>query len=363
MEMEDSTTQLDEQGLDDQPKGNRKKKNRAFEIYISRVLKTVSETHGITANAKQQLNSAICIVAQHLADKIIRLTSVSGKKTLSEKEIANACRLVFEKNWASQVLTFADESAKRFANYTENKHNTRQNKAGIIFSPSIAEKFLRNFGYTKVMVTKMAPVYFASVLESLVRQVLVHAIPFASEDKHIRLTIRDLELSVRTTPALLRVFDQYRINFIGGGVVPQIHESLLVRKPRKKKNKPEISLPEGKKSHRFRPGTVSLREIKKLQKVSDCLFFAKLPFERLVRRLISQYQDGVKISKEVFVISQYYIEQYIVDLLRDANATAVHSGRVKLLPTDIEFITRLRKYPQLDPILYRPAPVMEAETA
>jgi len=37
----------------------------------------------------------------------------------------------------------------------------------------------------------------------------------------------------------------------------------------------------------------------------------------------------MKISKEVFIILQYNIEQYIIDILRDANLTAIHSGRVK----------------------------------
>jgi len=37
-----------------------------------------------------------------------------------------------------------------------------------------------------------------------------------------------------------------------------------------------------KKPHRFRPGTVALREIRKYQKSTD-LLIRKLPFQRLVR--------------------------------------------------------------------------------
>lgn len=37
-----------------------------------------------------------------------------------------------------------------------------------------------------------------------------------------------------------------------------------------------------KKSHRFRPGTVALREIRKYQKSTD-LLIRRLPFQRLVR--------------------------------------------------------------------------------
>jgi len=39
-----------------------------------------------------------------------------------------------------------------------------------------------------------------------------------------------------------------------------------------------------KKPHRFRPGTVALREIRKYQKSTD-LLLRKLPFQRLVREI------------------------------------------------------------------------------
>ena len=51
---------------------------------------------------------------------------------------------------------------------------------------------------------------------------------------------------------------------------------------------------------------------------------------------------GMKISKDVFIIIQYFIEQYVVGILKDANAAAIHAGRVKLMITDIEFISSLR---------------------
>jgi histone H3 len=39
-----------------------------------------------------------------------------------------------------------------------------------------------------------------------------------------------------------------------------------------------------KKPHRYRPGTVALREIRKYQKSTD-LLLRKLPFQRLVREI------------------------------------------------------------------------------
>ena len=50
----------------------------------------------------------------------------------------------------------------------------------------------------------------------------------------------------------------------------------------------------------------------------------------------------MKISKDVFTILQYCVEQYIVNILRDANIIAIHSGRVKLMKSDIELMCTLK---------------------
>jgi hypothetical protein len=46
-----------------------------------------------------------------------------------------------------------------------------------------------------------------------------------------------------------------------------------------------------KKPHRFRPGTVALREIRKYQKSTE-LLLRKLPFQRLVREIAQDYKTG-----------------------------------------------------------------------
>ena len=43
-----------------------------------------------------------------------------------------------------------------------------------------------------------------------------------------------------------------------------------------------------KKAHRFRPGTVALRDIRRFQKSTD-LLIRKLPFQRLVREIAMDF--------------------------------------------------------------------------
>jgi histone H3/H4 len=318
----------------------KKKKSRFFETYISKVLKQLSDKNGITSNSKQQLNSALCIVSRKISSMVVRLTEIAKKKTMSDKEVSNAISIIFSGDLAKNSIREGEKSVTKFgADFS--KGSSRQGKAGIVFPPSIAEKFLRNFGYSKVMVTSTAPVFLASVLEYLVSEILVLASKSAFDNKRIRITIRDLQLSVGEDNELSDLFDKLNISFIGGGEIPYIHPCLASKKPRKKKK--VVELVQGtKKPHRFRPGTVALREIKKFQKMSNCLTFAKFPFERFVRSVVNKNKQGMKIAKDVFIILQYYIEQYIVGILKDANLAAIHTGRVKLMLSDVEFICKIR---------------------
>ncbi len=50
-----------------------------------------------------------------------------------------------------------------------------------------------------------------------------------------------------------------------------------------------------KKPHRYRPGTVALREIRKYQKSTD-LLIRKLPFQRLVREIASEYKNDLRFQ-------------------------------------------------------------------
>ena len=314
----------------------KKKKTHFFEIYISKVLKQVSENCGITSNAKQQLNSFLCFLSKYLSKIIIDLTIYGKKKTISDKEIINSLSLTVSGELLKNSIL---EGEKAVENFKNNKvKGTRQNKAEIIFPPSIVEKFLRNFGNSKIMVTSSAPVFLSAALEYITYEILDIASIYCTDNKRMRITIRDLEIVVRTDIELNNLFNKINISFLGGGVISFIHPSLL------NKNKKKKTLKNTKNQHRFRPGTVAIRDIKKYQKLSGNLILPKSSFEKIIRNIFLQNSENdknIKISKNVFIIIQYYIEQYIVKLLYNSNFLAIHSNRVKLLPIDIAFISYL----------------------
>jgi len=318
----------------------KKKKSHLFETYISKVLKQVSEKSGITSNSKQQLNSALYIITKSISTMVLNLTEISKKKTLSDKEVSNAVKIIFSGDLSVNAIHEGCKSVDKFNTISSNG-SSRQGKAGIIFPPSICEKFLRMFGYSKIMVTNTAPICLAAILEYFSAEILILASKSANDNNRIRITIRDLQLSVGNDKELSSLFNKLNISFIGGGVIPFIHDCLLTKKIHKYKKKDIID--EIKKPHRFRPGTVAVREIKKYQKISDCLILSKFPFERLVRNITYTInKTNMKISKDVFTILQHFIEQYIISILKYANSAAIHAGRVKLMLADLKFICDIK---------------------
>ena len=96
-----------------------------------------------------------------------------------------------------------------------------------------------------------------------------------------------------------------------------------------------------KKPHRYRPGTVALREIRKFQKGTD-LLVRKAPFQRLVREIAEGNKTGLRFQSAALAAVQEATESYLVGLLGDTNLCAIHAKRVTIMPRDIHLARRLR---------------------
>nr|XP_020770913.1 histone H3.3C-like [Odocoileus virginianus texanus] len=68
------------------------------------------------------------------------------------------------------------------------------------------------------------------------------------------------------------------------------------------------------KAHRYRPGTVALREIRPYQK-STHLLIRKLPFQRLVREIGQDFKTGLKFQSAAIHTLQEASEAYLVVFL------------------------------------------------
>ncbi|KJA15675.1 hypothetical protein HYPSUDRAFT_148776 [Hypholoma sublateritium FD-334 SS-4] len=96
-----------------------------------------------------------------------------------------------------------------------------------------------------------------------------------------------------------------------------------------------------KKPHRYRPGTVALREIRRYQKTTE-LLLRKLPFQRLVRGIAQEYKTNLRFQSSAVVALQEAAEAYLVGLFEDTNLVAIHAKRVTIMPRDIILARKLR---------------------
>ncbi|KAE9412450.1 hypothetical protein Angca_008111, partial [Angiostrongylus cantonensis] len=79
-----------------------------------------------------------------------------------------------------------------------------------------------------------------------------------------------------------------------------------------------------KKPHRYRPGTVALREIRRYQKSTE-LLIRKLPFQRLVREIAQDFKTDLRFQSSAVMALQEASEAYLVGLFEDTNLCAIHA--------------------------------------
>ena len=122
-----------------------------------------------------------------------------------------------------------------------------------------------------------------------------------------------------------------------GGKAPRKHVAV---KQAKKVANPAVA---GgvKRAHRFRPGTVALREIRRFQKSTE-LLIRKLPFQRLVREIASEFKNDLRFQSSAVLALQEATEAFIVGLFEDTNLAAIHAKRVTIMPKDMQLARRIR---------------------
>ena len=95
------------------------------------------------------------------------------------------------------------------------------------------------------------------------------------------------------------------------------------------------------KPHRYRAGTVALKDIRHYQG-STALLIRKLPFQRLVREIAQDFKTDLRFQSAAILCLQEAAEAYLVRLFDDANLCAIHARRVTIMPKDLFLARRIR---------------------
>ncbi|XP_030868229.1 uncharacterized protein [Gorilla gorilla gorilla] len=243
--------------------------------------------------------------------------------------------------FAAEVIP-SDDHRKMLGSKARAKAKTHSSRAGLQFSVGRVHRLLRKGNYAK-WVRAGAPVYLEAVLEYLTAKILELA-GNAARDKKTRLIPRRLQLAIHDEK-LNKLLG--KVTIAQGGVLPNIQASEMARTkqtarkstggkaPRKqlatkaaRKSAPATG--GVKKPHRYRPGTVALREIRRYQKSTE-LLIRKLPFQRLVREIAQDFKTDLRFQSSAVMALQEACEAYLVGLFEDTNLSDlfIMSGRGK----------------------------------
>ena len=117
------------------------------------------------------------------------------------------------------------------------------------------------------------------------------------------------------------------IKEVSAGIPHKYYSKLLNEKKCTKKKPSKRNSPE--------------KEIAYYQKLGGSLSIRKKPFERLVREVAQEYVHNLRFSAEAIIMLQHCLENCVVDMLSKANLSAIHAGRVRLFPKDLQISMKI----------------------
>lgn len=331
------------------------KKQRGFDIYIQKVLKQVHPDTRISSKAAHQMNALLELLGMKIAESAHFFVSQVGHQTLTSREIQSAVKLLIVGNLGKHAVSEGVKGVTKWNAQGDAKSNVKKERsecrAGLTFPVSRCRKLILLKGTSGCRIGKGAPIYLAAVLEYICAEILELSGNAARDNKKITISTRHIFLTISNDQELFDLFKSLNVDLDKGGSIQRISEKLLpgtITDEEGKLVKPKIRrsgvkskkvTKDGSKSHRFRPGTVALREIRKQQKSVD-LSFRKKPFDRIVREIFKTKELGTKdtrFSENVILVLQGFVETILVHIYQDSNDLALYCDRQGVSKKDINY--------------------------
>ena len=103
-----------------------------------------------------------------------------------------------------------------------------------------------------------------------------------------------------------------------------------------------------RKPHRFKPGTVALRQIRKYQRSTEKLI-PRAPFVKVCKKAandsanMTSFPSGVRMTNIAIDCLQEGIEANLVKLFENGNIICIHRGRITVTAKDLQVVDYLNK--------------------
>lgn len=320
----------------DEVRGVKRKRTYSFAPSSKKILRRMYADMFLHKDAAAVIHSLAAALTMRLCRETAALTV---KKTLTSADLQRVTNMLLPADLAKHATSCATKANTQYlvskstpiAPDESNKPVSKAKRANLDLSPALALHYMKEVTTSRLGET--AGVYLAAVVEYIIAEVLEAAAKEASAAKFKGIFTRHIYLSIANDGDMSTLFfHTLKVVIPNGGVVPQVHQALLEKTRRTTTNrKPKEG--ETKLKHRFRPGTVALRNITKMQRSTD-LELRCAPFVRVLRKLCAAYSE-VRFSQSSTRVLQSLAESMIVKWLQGANLMALHAKRKKVITDDV----------------------------
>jgi len=321
---------------------------KSFKIYIQRLSKSKEIGNNISRKASDCIDIIVRVIASKVSQDTRMFTQSSDRKTINLATLEAALKCLLEGECEETTLNYAHTAVDAFsktANVKYEKAVMRETRAGITFSVSLCEKYLRDFDRSSFHLSSEAPVFLAGALESVALDLLSIASNVTRDDRKTNITVRHVYLAIQNDPLWKNLVNRLNIVLLESGTVPYIHPKLLERKPIRRPTRADKD-----QKKRCKPGHFAVREIRNYQK-SIGLITQRAPFERLVREEASRCSKSVnnlRFTQEFMNAFQNLVEQEVVKMLQAANELSCYNSRETVQDKDVSLVVKLLNLPDGD---------------
>ncbi len=195
----------------------KKKTTNSFKSYIKLILKSLVDYKiYISSDVLYRIEKLLKILIGNISDDIRKLCVYSGKNTIGKEDVKLVTTFIMRDPLLSKLLDYNDERLNDYNESVNNKHKNdtpmrREKRANLILPVSLVEKYLTNFGKSKLRISKNTPVYFTSTIQFVLTHILQLSLNY--DNTHKTMKARDLFMSGEEDVNIKELYDRYNVTF------------------------------------------------------------------------------------------------------------------------------------------------------
>lgn len=194
-------------------------KTISFKNALTEILGNIHRNTKLSPSALSLLDEMVSSLAKKFIKVSVKLSDLAQSKTISVRDINSSTKLLLVGELIKKTSVDAKWNIIKLKVSDKNKKDVTQN---LKFKLSTLTSFVSKC--SKKRVSKLAVIYFSSVLEYVVSEILELAHNKTRDENRDTITPRDIFYVIKEDSELNVLFKGY---ILGTGVIPNIHYELL----------------------------------------------------------------------------------------------------------------------------------------